>query len=383
MTVSKSSTFRPQRALFLIFALVVTAISWFDELDEYTDAHLDEALLGAGAVYATARGVNALVSFLQGTEVDAVFLTVSVGEALDPLNDLIERFAAIMLVALGSLAAQKILLEIVSDSLFSTLLSINILWLLLAIRFSRLDFFSAQKTFLILIFVRYSLVFAVIASSATDNYFLAARDSERLAAMESFRTDLSEVTTAATAAGATPEAVEEAEEVLRTLRAKENEERRSLASLEEKKASEDKKLESLIKDQPWHKRYNPLSEDPLALAEQKARVKALESRREVAEDALRATRDTIHEHEKFLDCLKSKAEGKTCGFLDMFQSRLSPASFIVQLRNINEGMSEFADNAITLLISLLVKTLLFPIAFLFLAFQALRWLTRRRRSELR
>jgi len=79
----------------------------------YVDAAFDRALVA----YALARTANAIISVIQGSELDVapagIGMTIAVGEALDPLNDMIERFSWVMLLSLVSLGIQKLLLEIV------------------------------------------------------------------------------------------------------------------------------------------------------------------------------------------------------------------------------------------------------------------------------
>lgn len=64
------------------------------------------------AVYAIARGLNAVISMAQGTELSiepmGVGVTLTPGEILDPLNDLIEQVSTILLIASASLGIQKI-----------------------------------------------------------------------------------------------------------------------------------------------------------------------------------------------------------------------------------------------------------------------------------
>lgn len=64
------------------------------------------------SVYALARGLNAVISVAQGTEMSiepmGVGLTLAPGEALDPLNDLIEQFSDVLLLASASLGIQQI-----------------------------------------------------------------------------------------------------------------------------------------------------------------------------------------------------------------------------------------------------------------------------------
>src|SRR6056297_2387620 len=112
-----------RRTCLLALCILGPALAWMGVLDKLSEQSLDSALLATGAAYASARGINALVSVMQGTEVHAVMLTVAAGEVLDPINDLIERISTLFLFALGSLALQKILLLLVAERLFNVLLT--------------------------------------------------------------------------------------------------------------------------------------------------------------------------------------------------------------------------------------------------------------------
>lgn len=86
------------------------------QLDERASSYYDGAVTKALATYAAARMLNAGISAVQGTELAlspaGVGVRLSVGEILDPINDLIERFSWIMLLSTVSLGIQKALLEI-------------------------------------------------------------------------------------------------------------------------------------------------------------------------------------------------------------------------------------------------------------------------------
>ena len=98
------------RKLTLIFALFAVTISWTGGLQSQSDEYVTEALQSGAIVYATASGVNGVVSVIQGTELNPTVVTLAVGENLNPVNDLIERFSGLLMLALGSLSLQKILL---------------------------------------------------------------------------------------------------------------------------------------------------------------------------------------------------------------------------------------------------------------------------------
>ena len=81
MSVSNVSN-RDWACLLLGLALVVLA--WQGGMDRISQGSVNDSLLDAGIIYGTARGINALVSALQGTELDMWLVTFSIGELLDP-----------------------------------------------------------------------------------------------------------------------------------------------------------------------------------------------------------------------------------------------------------------------------------------------------------
>lgn len=95
-----------------VFAAVI-ALSGF--ADTTSDTYADEAFKRALVTFAVARGLNGVISVAQGTEVavepGGVGVNFTVGQILDPINDLIEQFSSVMLVATSSLGLQKILLD--------------------------------------------------------------------------------------------------------------------------------------------------------------------------------------------------------------------------------------------------------------------------------
>lgn len=86
-----------------------------DRLDQRAEAYVEKTMVRAAYTFAIVRGLNGMISMIQGTEVAVspagIGLTLSVGEVLDPINDLAERFSWIMLVSTTSLGVQRILME--------------------------------------------------------------------------------------------------------------------------------------------------------------------------------------------------------------------------------------------------------------------------------
>jgi hypothetical protein len=132
-----STTPRTGRRLLPPLLLAAAALAiWFSPLDRPASESLDAGTKRAFITFASARGLNAAISFLQGTEITAgagIMATFSVGQVLDPVNDLVEQFAEMMLLATVSFGVQEILLSMGRDAGVKIVLTVIfagcILWL--------------------------------------------------------------------------------------------------------------------------------------------------------------------------------------------------------------------------------------------------------------
>lgn len=92
---------------------------------------LAEMLTITLSVYALARSLNAVISVAQGTEMSiepmGVGLTLAPGEILDPLNDLIEQFSDVLLMASASLGVQQIVLMLADKPLIRMVLAVLVI----------------------------------------------------------------------------------------------------------------------------------------------------------------------------------------------------------------------------------------------------------------
>lgn len=104
----------PNRQKFTVGILILCLILACVPMAQGTGEQLGQMLKITLGVYALARGLNAVISVAQGTEMSiepmGVGLTLTPGEVLDPLNDLIEQFSGVLLLASASIGVQKIVL---------------------------------------------------------------------------------------------------------------------------------------------------------------------------------------------------------------------------------------------------------------------------------
>ena len=127
--------------LFLLVAIQIGPLrsaifenSLFQTADRVADEYIDKSFKRAMIAYGTARTINALISVIQESEVHVqpwgLGVTIALGEALDPLNDMVERFSWIILVSLLSLGIQKSLVIIAPWLSISVLLNISLICML-------------------------------------------------------------------------------------------------------------------------------------------------------------------------------------------------------------------------------------------------------------
>jgi len=106
----------PRRLLLAALLLLVVAVSSLTTVDRYAETRYEALFQRAFITFALARTLNGLISAVQGTELAlqpaGVGVTLTPGEILDPVNDLVERFSWIMLGATISLGIQQVLLDV-------------------------------------------------------------------------------------------------------------------------------------------------------------------------------------------------------------------------------------------------------------------------------
>ena len=107
------------KTLVAILSLLVVALALSGGLDRKGRGLVDGAFDQALVVFGTAKALNAVISFAQGTEVGPPGVTLAVGEVLDPVNDLVERFSWIMLASITSLGIQTIFMNIFTGDAFN------------------------------------------------------------------------------------------------------------------------------------------------------------------------------------------------------------------------------------------------------------------------
>jgi len=167
-------------SLLLLFLAVLSVTP---VLDERAATDYEQVFQRAFVTFALARTLNGVISVLQGTEIAlqpaGVGVTLTPGEILDPVNDLVERFSWIMMGATISLGVQNVLLDISAWWVIQALVSALAAWLLIRVWYpgqgARLNRVLFRRVFPLLLFIRFAVPVMLIANDMLYQQFLEQR----------------------------------------------------------------------------------------------------------------------------------------------------------------------------------------------------------------
>jgi hypothetical protein len=177
--------------------LWVAGLSSITSVDRYAEREYEALFQRAFVTFALARTLNGLISAVQGTELAlqpaGVGVTLTPGEILDPVNDLVERFSWIMLGATISLGIQQVLLDV--GQWWGVRVAVALLglgWLFVRLRRQAAAGESRSgiervllQALIIMVFIRFAVPVAIIANEGLYELFLEGRYVESAAVIES------------------------------------------------------------------------------------------------------------------------------------------------------------------------------------------------------
>ena len=164
------------RIAIILTVAIVMACSWLPQIERVANDQLDAGLKRALISFAAARTLNAVISVAQGTELAIQPVGIGVnfapGQILDPVNDLVEQFSALMLTASIAFGVQKVLLSIGSHWLISLVVTgFTVLWGALFLLHRSPDWLS--RIVVVLLMVRFAIPAAAIGSDMAFRHFMA------------------------------------------------------------------------------------------------------------------------------------------------------------------------------------------------------------------
>jgi hypothetical protein len=180
---------RAARRLFAVLALaILLPLAWLGALDRSAGTYVDSGLRRALVTFATARAANGVISVLQGTAVDiapmGLGVTATPGQILDPLNDLVEEFSTLMLMACVSFGIQRILVSLSATWAVSAALTVFLVaWALSAWR-AAVPPRLIVRVLVMLLFVRFAPAVAAVGAEEAFRVAMLGTYSEAQSQLE-------------------------------------------------------------------------------------------------------------------------------------------------------------------------------------------------------
>lgn len=186
----------------MLLGVILSSVSSVDRVAEADHKALFQRAL---ITFALARTLNGVISAVQGTELAlqpaGVGVTLTPGQILDPVNDLVERFSVIMLGATLSLGIQQVFLDVGQWWGVRVLVAVmGLLWLWARISKSTRPHSligNSEQTLLrvviIVFFLRFAVPVAMIANEALYGLFLESRYQESAQVIETAGTQIEKV----------------------------------------------------------------------------------------------------------------------------------------------------------------------------------------------
>jgi hypothetical protein len=355
--------------LGIIYLIAITGI-----VDDNASMYLSNEIRNAALIAGISRGINASISVIQSTDVNLVIASISPGEMLDPINDLIERFSNIILISIASLAIQEIILFIVKHDVFNlALLVVMILYMA-----SRLLFKKAQRVMLLILIavvaIRLLMPFVVLINGSIDRVFLMDKSS-----MHNKNIALFDRSAASVSRQLSRQDNPEIQTVDLELRRKELQ-NRIHAMKAEIDASKKKKsdLSNELGNLPSGTvicQYNPFCAKSMKARDLQEKISGIDvqmDEREVALDEL----VELHDEVTWTIACKNKINnGGSCSFGEWFTSKVDNLNISERIQQLNRAAEKLFEDVFAIIALLLIKTILLPfiIAVGFIKFIEFSW----------
>jgi len=196
-----------RRIGLVILVLIAVACSWMPGLSDRANEQIDSGFKRALVGFAVARSLNAVISVIQETELTVQPLGFGIkfapGQALDPVNDLVETFADVMLTAAVAFGVQKALLSIVSTQAISLLVTLTaIAWL--GLYLTKGAPFILSRLLAILLAVRFAFPLIAFSVEGIHSAFLKPSYAESISKVETAISSVSALQTDLVPAKAPP-----------------------------------------------------------------------------------------------------------------------------------------------------------------------------------
>ena len=390
--------------------LVLTVLSSSGALDNYAKDRVKGTTEESIKIFALSKSINAGISVLQSSQVKIPFFaSIQVGEALDPINDAVERLSSAMVWATGALFLQQIILEVASSSVFKWgvfvigLVAISALLLAARERFRNrfCEVFkvseatlvhyrdSLVRIFIVTSIFRFIVPAFVIISFLLSQMFLLDTEIDKLQKNLSKDKKNLPLITEQVSRNANIDSVDtqQLEEERPRLESSLAKLKKSLSSYQQEAEKLDKRIDQLNEKVGWGQWVLERVPGFLGGAPPEKELVSAKEKREKIDQKMEGIQERIHAINEELECINKRLAGKSCDSLLSKFSSIPSAIIPDAIKTFFTGFTEFPEkanemvkNITKLLAAIVIKNILLPLVFLLIAikgsFPFARWAMR-------
>ena len=376
MMAAKEFTKEKNRLILASITILLVLISWIGILDYLSYAYLAESLQSALSSYGLSRTLNGIISVLQTSTLSIGVASVSVGELLDPINDIIERFSELLTLSIASLIVQKVLLGIVSSNFFKVLFTFSGLCLLTSLTMRELPYIQVlTRSFIFLVFLRLALSLMILLNSAVDNSFLASQINDNF---KNINVEAEQLDSLKNKIIKQNEAVQKLENTIAESKKQKLILVENLGSqidkkheLENKISSKKIDIEQIKSKLSIFEKFNFLREDEILYIAEKdlEEMEQLLERTEESIDVIKSATEDIDEQINYYENeITGNSGGLIKGIKEMagFIKNNNISNVNAKLAEVKQKLDFIVNNLLDLMTLFIMKTVLLPILFMYL-----------------
>jgi hypothetical protein len=350
--------------LAIVLAIV---FSWWGLLDSKASDYVSSSLVQALSAFGLAKLFNATVSVLQSIQISVFVSSVTIGELLDPFNDMIEDFSGVMKVAVSSLIFQSILLKIISTVYFKVFVTFSgllfgyLYWC--KSRFAEV----AYKVFVTAVGAKFLLVLVVLLSALVDASFLNDEKTQTMDKIQVYSADMNEVSTGLGVAFDLKQSLDKDKQSVQT---KLNEQEKMLSEHNGRLA--DLMAQNASLNRQISARKETLStldivfNNDKILADLRAEQSLLANERHSLQQTIQASQIKISTLQASIDDLENLAAEEQSFFASIKQSAFGLTHFKDKVSEYVGTLNGLVNDFLTLLALFAFNTVFIPVLFLYL-----------------
>ena len=368
---------------YYIAILLAIVFSWWGFLDTKASDYVSSSLVQALSAFGLAKLFNATVSVLQSIQISVFVSSVTIGELLDPFNDMVEDFSGVMKVAVSSLIFQSILLKIIATVYFKAFVTLS------GLMFGYLYWVKshfievAYKVFVTAVGAKFLLVLVVLLSALVDASFLNEEKTQTMDKIQVHSDEMNEVTTGLGVAADLKQSLDKDKQ---TLQIKLDEQQNVLSNHDARLVDLTAQNESLNRQISARKdtlsALDILFNNDEILADLRTQQSVLSHDRQRTEQNIKTSQDKINVLQQEIDDLGNLTLEDQGFFSSIKQSTFGLSHFKDKISEYVGTLNGLVNDFLTLLALFAFNTVLIPVLFLYLGAKGFKLVWQMKPSDL-